>query len=115
MASYQSKINALKGVELNSTVTLHERIDACVKENCADILRGDLVKNSIINNNEFSDQQLIEFSLRGVRGLITSIILPCFLADSGIDTDNTVTDAQLDTTFLYVTWCIAKLIGTQYL
>jgi len=115
--TYQNKINFQQGLAATQAVTVQQRIDQCIKENCVKILNGALVKTALINNNQFTDQQLIEFALRGMRGSLTQILLPSFMQDAAISatlttaTMDAITDATLDSIFGYVVWPVAKLIG----
>lgn len=110
--SYRTKVCALRGTTDTTAVTLQERVDYCIKENSAKLLKGDIIKSSLINNTQFADAQLTEFSLRGVRGAMTQLMTPGFTADATISTaGNNATDAQLDTALVYIIWYFAKLIG----
>lgn len=111
--SYRTKVCALRGTTDTLAVTLTERIDYCIKENSAKILRGEILKAAFINTNQFTDPQLTEFSLRGLRGTMTQLMIPAYTSDAAVNTaGNAVTDAQLDNIFIYVVWIFARLIGT---
>lgn len=95
-----------------SSVNLYQRVNECVRINCAKIQNGSITKSQLINNTRFTDLQLTEFATRGSKGNLTDMLWNHFLADPSIGTNNTsVSDATLDNVFLYVVWPIAVLIG----
>jgi hypothetical protein len=110
--SYRTSICNLRGTTDTTVVTLKERIDYCIKENCFKVLRGTIAKTSIDQNTTFTDAQLTEFCLRGTRGAITDYITPGITASAAyIASGTAVTDTQLDSALLYLIWPICKLIG----
>lgn len=119
-ASYRTatviKNNASYNPSDTNAVTLFQRIDACIQYNCDKILNGSITKEQLINCSTLSDNVIKEFAKRGKLGNLTQLLWWSFLADPGIGTSNTsVSDATLDTVFLFVVWPIASLIGTGVL
>jgi hypothetical protein len=116
-ASYRAKVASLRGTPSDSaSVTLKERIDYSIKENCNKVLSGVITKSTLTNQTQFTEAQLTEFCLRGVRGNMIDLLLPAYTSDATINSAmQNSTDAQLDGAFMYVVWIFAKLIGTGVL
>jgi len=119
-ASYRTatviKNNAAYNPSDTNAITLFQRIDACIQTNCGRILNGSTTKAQLINCSNISDNVIREFALRGKRGNLTQLLWWDFVADPSIGTNNVnVSDATLDTVFLYVVWPTASLIGTGIL
>jgi len=119
-ASYRTatviKNNASYNPSDTNAITIFQRIDACIQANCCKILNGSITKTQLINCSEFSDNLIKEFAKRGKNGNLTQLLWWDFIADPSIGTSNTnVSDATLDTVFLYVVWPTASLIGTGVL
>lgn len=93
-----------------NNVTPKQRIDACIRSNCVKITNGTITKSALINNSQFTDPQLTEFVLRAGVGSLTERLFWYFTNDPSYST--TISDAQMDTIFLYVVWPLAKLIGS---
>jgi hypothetical protein len=115
-ASYRTAVVVRNNASYNpsdtAAITLYQRVNECVRINCAKLQNGTITKAQLINNNRFTDQQLTEFSIRGSKGNLTDMLWNHFTADPSVGTDNiSVSDATLDNVFLYVVWPIALLIG----
>jgi hypothetical protein len=115
-ASYRTAVVVRNNATYNNSdtaaITLYQRVNECIRVNCAKIQNGSITKAQLINNNRFTDLQLTEFATRGSKGNLTDMLWNHFLADPSIGTSNTsVSDATLDNVFLYVVWPIALLIG----
>ena len=115
-ASYRTAVVVRNNASYNpsdtNSITLYQRVNECVRVNCAKIQNGSITKAQLINNTRFTDTQLTEFATRGSKGNLTDMLWNHFLADPSIGTNNTsVSDATLDNVFLYVVWPIAVLIG----
>ena len=115
-ASYRTAVVVRNNASYNpsdtAAINLYQRVNECVRINCARIQNGTITKAQLINNNRFTDLQLTEFATRGSRGSLTDMLWNHFTADPSVGTDNTsVSDATLDNVFLYVVWPIALLIG----
>ncbi len=115
-ASYRTAVvvrnNATYNPADTSGINLYQRVNECVRINCARIQNGTITKSQLINNSRFTDLQLTEFAARGSKGHLTDMLWNHFLADPSIGTDNTsVSDATLDNVFLYVVWPVALIIG----
>ena len=116
-ASYRTvtviKNNATYNPSDTNTITLFQRIDACIQTNCGRILNNTITKSQLVNCSGYTDSVIREFALRGKRGNLTQLLWWDFVADPSIGTNNVnVSDETLDAVFLYVVWPTALLIGT---
>lgn len=110
-ASYRTAVVIGQSATYNpsdtNAITLKQRIDACIKYNCAKLWNGTIQKSAIINGASISDRAVKEFVKRGARGALTDLLWMPFLADPNIGTTNpSVSDVILDNAFLYAIWPI---------
>ena len=116
-ASYRQHVAWIKYNNNDSTaVTIQERIDQSIKENCAKLLDGTLAKSALTNYSQFTDNQMIEFAMRAVVGSMYDRLIAHYAKQAQLDANGlNITDTQLDNTFKAVVWSVIKLIGTGVL
>lgn len=119
--TYQNKINFQQGLAATAAVTIKQKIDECVKENCSKMLKGEILRTQLVHAELIDDNQFAEFALRGVRGAMSDMIMPIFMQDNAISgvltpaTMDNITDDVLNNIFMYAVWPLASKIGTGVL